>query len=140
MLIQKENYQMTDDFLRIQAHSKDVKALLAQSFWAKERPLETIEKSVEHSLCFAVFDMDTDKVVAFARVVTDWATVYYLCDVIVDEAHRGNGLGSMLVDWIVNKEERLRGQIGMLLTSHAQGLYARYGFTEYGGSCMRRLP
>ena len=74
--------------------------------------------------------------VAFARVITDYATMYYLCDVIVDEKYRGNGLGKMLVDWIANKEDKLKGQYGVLLTSDAQGLYSQFGFSEYEKSCM----
>lgn len=51
----------------------------------------------------------------------------------------GSGLGKMLVDWIVNKDDRLKGQYGMLLTSDAQGLYSKYGFTEYEKSCVCRF-
>ena len=53
-----EQYQITDDKELIKEHSKDIKALLSQSYWAKERTLEKIEKSLEQSLCFAVFDME----------------------------------------------------------------------------------
>ena len=42
----------------------------------------------------------------------------------------------MLVDRIVNKDDRLKGQYGMLLTSDAQGLYSQFGFKEYEQSCM----
>lgn len=138
MEINQRNYQISNHQDRIRKHSKDVKFLLSQSFWAKERPLDIIEKSMEQSLCFAVFDVETDSIVAFARAVTDYATMYYVCDVIVDEKHRGNGLGTMLVDWIVNQEEQLKGKHGMLLTSYAQGLYSKFGFTEFTGSCMHR--
>lgn len=136
MLITTNNYEMTDDRNRIREHLEDIKALLSQSYWAQNRALDVIQKSVEHSLCYAFFDTQTDCMVAFARVITDYATMYYICDVIVDEQHRGNGLGKMLVDYIVNKEEQLKGKYGMLLTSDAQGLYSQYGFTEYQERCM----
>ncbi len=136
MLISKEQYKMTDDRTLIMEHCNDIKDLLSQSYWAKERPLEVIKKSIEQSISFAVFDTEEDKIIAFARVVTDYATMYYICDVIVDEKHRGNGLGKMLIDRIVNKDDRLRGKYGMLLTSDAQGLYSQFGFKEYEQSCM----
>lgn len=109
---------------------------MQQSYWAKERTLEKIEKSIEGSLCFAFFDTESDQIVAFARVVTDFATMYYLCDVIVDNRHRGKGLGKMLVNQIAYEDERLKGLYGILLTSDAQELYLQYGFSEYQKSCM----
>lgn len=95
-----------------------------------------IEKSIEGSLCYAFFDTESDQIVAFARVVTDFATMYYLCDVIVDNRHRGKGLGKMLVNQIAYEDERLKGLYGILLTSDAQELYLQYGFSEYQKSCM----
>lgn len=136
MLVKTDKYQLTDNKERIKAHISDVKNLLQQSYWAKERTLEKIKKSIEGSLCFAFFDTESDKIVAFARVVTDFATMYYLCDVIVDEGHRGKGLGKMLVNRISDEDERLKGLYGILLTSDAQGLYSQYGFSEYDKSCM----
>ncbi|MBR1852403.1 MAG: GNAT family N-acetyltransferase [Lachnospiraceae bacterium] len=121
---------MTDDKATIRKHCGEIRRLFLQSYWAKDRSIEVIEKSVEQSLCFAIFDTEIDTMVAFARVITDYATMYYLCDVIVDEKYRGNGLGKMLVNWIVNEEERLKGQYGVLLTRDAQGLYSQFGFRE----------
>ena len=71
-------------------------------------------------------------------MITDYATMYYICDVIVDERHRGKQIGKTLVNWIVS-EEKLKGMYGMLLTSDAQGLYSQYGFSEYQQSCMRKF-
>ena len=136
MVLNKQNWRMTVDNEIIKKHCAEIKNLLSQSYWAKNRPIEVIEKSVEQSLCFAIFDVEKDVMVAFARVITDYATMYYLCDVIVDEKYRGNGLGKMLVDWIANKEDKLKGQYGVLLTSDAQGLYSQFGFSEYEKSCM----
>lgn len=65
----------------------------------------------------------------FARAVTDYATIYWLCDVIIDEKHRGHGLGKMLVESVVNCEE-LAGLRGILGTKDAHGLYEQYGFVR----------
>ena len=46
MLISKEQYKMTDNRTLIMEHSNDIKDLLSQSYWAKERPLEVIKKAV----------------------------------------------------------------------------------------------
>lgn len=136
MMLNNQNWRMTNDNEIIKKHCEEVRKLLSQSYWAKDRTIEVIEKSIEQSLCFAIFDVETDTMAAFARVITDYATMYYLCDVIVDEKYRGNGLGKMLVDWITYKEDKLKGQYGVLLTSDAQGLYSQFGFREYEESCM----
>ena len=135
-MVNKENWRMIDDNEIIKEHCEEIRVLLSQSYWAKNRTIEVIKKSVEQSLCFAIFDVETDVMVAFARVITDYATMYYLCDVIVDEKYRGKGLGKMLVDRITNKEDKLKGLYGLLLTDDAQGLYSQFGFGEYKNSCM----
>jgi GNAT superfamily N-acetyltransferase len=63
----------------------------------------------------------------FARCVTDFATVYWLADVVIDERFRGQGFGKALVSAIVS-DERLNGINGMLATRDAHALYARHGF------------
>jgi GNAT superfamily N-acetyltransferase len=103
-----------------------VESLLGTSYWAADRLRETIQKSIRHSLCCGLYW--GEKQVGFARAVTDHATFYWLCDVVVDEAHRGHGLGKWLVECMVTTPE-LEGRVGLLATRDAQGLYERYGFT-----------
>ncbi|MBE6883269.1 MAG: GNAT family N-acetyltransferase [Ruminococcaceae bacterium] len=114
-----------------------VMELLKQSYWAEKRTLETIRTSMEHSLLYGVFEKETERQVAFARVITDFATTWYLCDVIVDEAHRGHGIGKMLIAHITS-DPRLKDVFGMLLTRDAHGLYSQYGFKPKEGIYMGR--
>ncbi len=100
-------------------------ALLAKSYWAGERKRETIEHSIENSLCFGVYRAGEQ--IGFARCVTDFATVYWLADVIIDERFRGQGFGKALVS-AIDSDERLSGINGMLATRDAHALYARHGF------------
>ena len=97
------------------------------SYWARDRSLATVQKSVEHSLCFGVYLGDTQ--VGFARVVTDYATFAWLCDVFILEAHRGQGLGKKLVEYIATYPE-LQGMLFLLATRDAHGLYQTYGGFE----------
>jgi GNAT superfamily N-acetyltransferase len=102
--------------------------LSSESYWAAGRPFDVAQRSVEHSLCFGIYHGDEQ--VAFARVVTDYATFAWLCDVFVLEAHRGRGLGKWLVESVVAHPD-LRGikQI-VLATRDAHELYRRYGGFE----------
>src|SRR5947207_12366779 len=68
--------------------------LSEESYWAKNRPLAVTQKVLEHSLCFGVYHGDEQ--VGQARVITDYATHAYLCDVFILPAHQGNGLGKWL--------------------------------------------
>ena len=98
---------------------------LRESYWAADRSRETIAHSLETSLCFGIYQ--DDKMVGFARVVTDYTTFYWLCDVFVDESQRGSGLGKWLMECIV-EHPQLKDLLGVLATSDAHGLYEQYGF------------
>ncbi len=133
----KDNFMLTDVKPTINEHLSDIKCLLEQTDWAKERDMQTIETSVKYSLCYGIFDVERDVMVGFARVITDYATMYYLTDVVVDEAYRGQGLGKWMLDWILKEEIKLKGH-GLLKTGGVQKLYAKYGFEECETTCMVR--
>lgn len=106
----------------------ELMALLKQTYWAAERPKELVEKSLQHSVNYGAFD-ELGRLIGFARVVTDFVSIYYVCDVIVDEEHRGLGIGKALVDAIVN-DERFAHVGALLKTKDAHGLYRQYGFQD----------
>ncbi|MEN6313837.1 MAG: GNAT family N-acetyltransferase [Clostridiaceae bacterium] len=107
--------------------------LLAQSYWADTRAKEKIEVSINNSICYGVYHNSIQ--VGFARVITDFATMYWLCDVIIDKEYRGKGLGKRLVGLITGSEE-LKGLRGILRTRDAHGLYEQYGFVRDGEHFM----
>ena len=102
--------------------------LSEESAWAQGIPVETVRESIEHSLNFGGFLGSSQ--VAFARVVSDYATFAYLVDVFVLQEHRGNGYSATLMSAIVG-HPRLQGlRRFMLATSSAPGLYEKFGFTS----------
>ena len=113
----------------------EVAALLKTTYWANKRSLETIEKSMRNSSCYGVYLDEGKKLVGFARVISDDATTYYLCDVIIDPAYRGRGFGKALVSHIVSLPE-YAGLRGLLLTKDAHGLYEQFGFEAVNGRAM----
>ena len=110
----------------------EVMALLQQTYWADRRPEAQVRKSMEHSRCYGVYLEDARKLVAFARVISDFATTYYRCDVIVDESCRGSGLGRALLSYIENLPE-YQGLRGILITRDAHGLYEKFGYQTLDG-------
>jgi len=100
--------------------------LSKQSYWAKGVVRETVDRTIEHSLCFGVYS--AGRQAGFARVVTDFATFAWLADVFIVEEKRGQGLGKKLVAAVLAHPELQGLRRFMLGTKDAHGLYARSGF------------
>jgi GNAT superfamily N-acetyltransferase len=101
--------------------------LANRSYWAAGRPREVVRRSLDHSLCFGLYERGRQ--VGLARVVTDRATFAWLCDVFILEAYRGRGLSKWLLECALG-HPALQGLRRVLLgTRDAHGLYQRYGFT-----------
>lgn len=100
--------------------------LSEESPWAKDIPKQLVRKSIENSLNFGLFESQGQ--VAYARVVTDYATFAYVLDVFVLQEHRGKGYSRRLMEAILD-HPRLQGLRRMVLvSSNARGLYAKHGF------------
>ncbi|MFC7442508.1 GNAT family N-acetyltransferase [Laceyella putida] len=126
-------YRISDckDLLELDA----IHALLQSSYWAADRTRDRIEKSIENSLCFGVYNESEQ--VGFMRVVTDYATFSWICDVIIHPDHRGIGLGKWLMQILV-EHEAVRHTLMILGTRDAHGLYEQYGFERR--EMMSRRP
>jgi N-acetylglutamate synthase-like GNAT family acetyltransferase len=122
-----------------QIDTDEVVSLLKTTYWANKRSKEQIGKSMEHSSCYGIYLDDEQKLVGFARVISDFATTYYLADVVIDQAYRHQGLGKALVSYIVSLPE-YTGLRGLLLTKDAHGLYEKYGFETVDGRAMVKSP
>ena len=97
------------------------------SYWAESRTIETQRRAIEGSSCFSAFA--DDKFVGFCRVVTDGATFAWLCDVIIDPAERGSGIGKALISAVITHPDLACLRMA-LATRDAHELYRRYGFSE----------
>jgi GNAT superfamily N-acetyltransferase len=133
MEIYFNDYVISDDKKLLDIST--IKEFLAKSYWANKRAEERIERSIENSLCYGVYH--GNRQIGFARVVTDHATMYWLCDVFVDEEYRGHGIGKKLVESLTASEE-LKNLMGLLGTRDAHELYKQYGFEEDKDRFMRR--
>lgn len=114
-----------------------IKDFLSKSYWADNRPINVIKKSIQNSDCYGVYHGNEQ--IGFARVVTDYATVYWICDVFIDERYRGKGLGKALIERIVESGD-LKGVRGILGTKDAHRLYEQFGFERLEGRFMKRMP
>lgn len=101
--------------------------LSEESYWARGLPRAVLDRALEHSLCFGVYREGAQ--VAFARMVTDYATFAYLSDVFVLETERGQGIAQRLMATVLAHPELQGLRRIALATRDAHALYARYGFT-----------
>lgn len=105
--------------------------LSLHSGWSNGIPRAVFEKSLQHSLNFSIFKCDCEPTlqIAFARIISDFATIAYLGDVYVLPDYRGLGLARWLMDSIHAHPELQGLRRWILLTSTASGLYEKYGWT-----------
>ena len=126
-------YKIVDDLS--QMNLDDIIKLLQSTYWADKRSDEQIEKSARNSSCYGIFIEGENKLAGFARVISDYATTYYLCDVVVDEEYRNKGLGTALVSYIESLPV-YAGLRGILVTRDAHSLYRKFGYEVVDGRVM----
>ena len=136
MTKQLGKFYLCDDNEYILSRYKEVNDLLKKAYWVKNRDEGTMLLAAKNSLNYALFESESGRLAGYARVITDFATMYYLCDVFIDENFRGMDLGKALVEHIVSDDTRLRHLNGTLKTRDAQSLYEKYGFAELDVTCM----
>ena len=106
---------------------EEIVRLLKMTYWADKRTVEQIDKSIQNSACYGVYIEAEQKLVGFARVISDYATTYYLCDVIIDNDYQHNGLGTALISYI-EQLPQYAGLRGILITRDAHALYQKFGY------------
>jgi GNAT superfamily N-acetyltransferase len=113
--------------------------LADESYWAAGRPRDVFDQSVRNSLCVGAFAAD-GRQVGFARLVTDYATFAWLCDVFVDAPFRGQGVSTAMLDALITRADLATIKRFILATNDAHGLYERYGFGPMdAGRFMQRV-
>lgn len=130
-----EDFFISDDKSLIQIER--VYELLSKTYWAENRSREIIALSIENSCCFGIYKDNV--LIGFARCITDFAVMYYLADVVIDENYRGQGLGKALVKFIT-EHDKFSHLLGVLETRNAHGLYEQFGFQTSKGFAMRKAP
>ncbi|EPW3921733.1 GNAT family N-acetyltransferase [Enterobacter sichuanensis] len=120
----KNNYLVSTDRAKL-----DVQAMhqyLTRSSWAKGIHLDIVAASVENSLNFGLYHHERQ--IGFARLVTDYATFAYLCDVYVLEEYQGEGLGRWIIECIHDHPVFTQFRRIMLFTTTAPWLYEKLGY------------
>jgi GNAT superfamily N-acetyltransferase len=123
---QKENFTISTDKNKLDIPYIH-RYLSKESYWAANVPLDIVQRSIDQSLCFGIYD--GEKQIGFARIITDEATFGYLADVFIDVSYRGRGLSKWLIQVILELPFIPVLRRFMLATRDAHGLYEQFGFT-----------
>ena len=129
--ILKENFIISTDKSKLDL-AVIHKYLSIESYWAKNIPVALVQKAIEGSFCFGIYkkdDLNKNRQIGFARVITDNATFGYLADVFILEEYRGVGLSKWLMQEIMNHQKLQGFRRWMLATRDAHKLYEQFGFT-----------
>jgi len=127
-----DGYEISTDRARLDLRA--IHAYLVRSYWSPGIPIEIVERAVSNSLCFGLYETASGSQVGFTRVVTDYATFAYLCDVYVLEEHRGRGLSKLMLREAMAHSALAGARRVMLATRDAHGLYRQSGFSVAGAA------
>ena len=113
---------------------------LTRTYWGGWLTLNVVMRSIDNSLCFGLYQRDaehaTQKQVGFCRVITDYATFAWLCDVIVAKPYQKRGLATFLMNIVMGHSD-VRPRNCLLTTRDAHKLYAKFGFAPM--EAMKRM-
>jgi GNAT superfamily N-acetyltransferase len=126
MITNADGLTLTDDKSRMDLDV--IHGYLCNAYWSVGIPRDIVQTAIANSLCFGVFDQAVQ--VAFARVVTDYATFAYLADVFVIPDYRGRGISKWMVEAIVNDARLKVVRRFLLFTRDAHALYEKFGFRQ----------
>jgi GNAT superfamily N-acetyltransferase len=122
----KENFTVSTDPSKLDINA--IHAYLSrESYWAEDIPKQTLARSINHSLCFGLYDGELQ--IGCARVISDYATFAYLCDVYVLARYRRRGLSKWMIGCVMVHPDLQGLRRFSLATRDAQGLYQKFGFT-----------
>ena len=120
----RDHFTISTDPTRLDVDA--ITDMLSRAYWAQGRTREMIARYLQHSLAFGLYD--GSRQIGLARVISDYTTFAWLCDVFIHEDYRGRGLGKWLMETIHSHPELQGIRRWMLATNDAHGLYRQFGW------------
>jgi len=108
---------------------KNLHKLYKNEWWSKDRSKKEIKKMLKHTDIVIGVVNKKGKLIAFARVLSDFVFKAEIYDVIVDKKYRGLGLGELLVKKII-KHKKLKDikQFNLQCLNEVEPFYKKFGF------------
>ncbi|KYC42565.1 GCN5 family acetyltransferase [Scytonema hofmannii PCC 7110] len=108
--------------------------LYKQEFWSQKRERDDVVKMLAATdIAIALVD-DSDQLIGFTRVLTDFVYRAIIYDVIIKSNYRKMGLGSQLLNAVVNHPKLASvEQIALYCLPEIIPFYEKWGFTANTG-------
>lgn len=104
--------------------------LLKEQYWARSAPAAELRAAHLGSSAWVGARNESGQLIASARAISDGSRHAYLADVIVHPEHRARGLGSRLVEFLLDHPTLRHVRIIRLGTADQQSFYRRLGFLD----------
>lgn len=121
----RDGYEISTDPDRLDRET--IHAFLRTAYWSPGIEREVVDRGIDGSIPFGLYGPDGEQA-GFARAVTDGATFAWIADVFVVVSHRGQGIGTRIVEAVLAHPQVGGARNVLLATADAHGVYARHGF------------
>ena len=125
MIVDHRGYQIDDNQKRLDFER--VRTWLASTYWSPGVTRERVEKAAKNS-SLVVGAYQDEAQAGYLRIVSDKTTFAWVCDVFVDETHRGKGIAKAMLRYAQEHPEFQGLRRWVLATKDAHGVYAEVGF------------
>lgn len=105
------------------------------AFWAQDRTIEDLSIAIANSDP-VITVWDGERLIGFARATSDGVYRATIWDVVVHSEYRGIGIGSKLVEKVLNHPRMNRVERVYLMTTHQQRFYEKIGFERNSTTTM----
>ncbi len=103
-----------------------VYGFLAEAKWWSNLTPESMHRALRHSICFSL--LEEGRQIGLARIITDYVTYAYLCDVFIVEERRRQGFGTWLIRSVLEHPDLKSLKRISLITHDAQSFYLGLDF------------
>jgi len=120
----KGNYTITTDKDKIDFDK--ISSLFSNNYMNYKITKDILLETLNNSLCFSIFRGENQ--IGFARVISDYSTFAFLCDVHIDELYRGKGIGTWMLECILSYPNLQQLNKWLVNSNEAKDLYEKFGF------------
>jgi GNAT superfamily N-acetyltransferase len=109
---------------------QDLEQLYKQGWWSHQRTSKDIQKMLTHSdLIIGLVDDETQKLIGFTRVLTDYTYRALIWDVLVESSYQNQGLGKKLMAEILTHPDLQEVEVFLLMClPEMVSFYEKLGF------------
>lgn len=100
-------------------------------YWGKRDP-KIVKEALKNSLyCICVYDKK--ELIGFGRIIGDKTIFLYLQDIMVNPKYQGKGIGTQIIETILNKIESYKEinpdiKVYLCASKDKESFYERFGF------------